>query len=301
MDKLTTFFDIRTDFGFKKIFGSEKNKHLLVRFLNALFGDVITIKDVEFHNKEILSAEENGKRIVYDIYCTSKVHSATNDYRLHKNKSITSFDEGLDHHFILEMQNQYEPPFEERVLYYTAKAIAEQGSKGWDYSLEPVVSVVLTSFDFKNMKDSLVHEMVFSDRVTGDILTDKMRIVLLSLKQLKGKRWDECENELEQILYLVRNMENLNKESEAYKSGDFKEYFEAAETASMVNEDVVAYSQSLQKLRSIEAGVRYARQEAKEEEMIHSIRLMDSFGITHDKIAKAYNLSLEEIGKILKE
>lgn len=50
----------------------------------------------------------------------------------------------------------------------------------------------------------------------------------------------------------------MDKDSEAYKSGDYEEFFKAAESEDLVMEDVVAYSDSLQKLRDTERGIRYA-------------------------------------------
>ncbi len=240
MEKLTPFINLQTDFGFKKIFGTSENKRILIRFLNALLGDSLTVTDVEYQDKEMLPSSEDGKRIVYDIYCTSQKE---------------------EHHFILEMQNIYEPPFEDRVLFYTAKAIAKQGKSGWKYDLKPVISIIVMDFDFRHMKKALIHRMQMADLTTGDVLTDKMRIMLLSLKQIEKRSWDECENEIERLMYLIKNMDKLDKNSEIYKGKAYEEIFDAAETENMVNEDVVAYSQSLQKLHDIQSGLEYARKE----------------------------------------
>lgn len=240
MEKLTTFINLQTDYGFKKIFGTPGNKKILIRFLNALLCDSITVNDVVYHNKEMLPYSEDGKRIIYDIYCTSQEEK---------------------HHFILEMQNIYEPPFEDRVLYYTAKAIANQGKSGWKYNLKPVISIFVMDFDFRHISKALIHDMQVADLSTGDVLTDKMRIMLLSLKQIEYKNWNECDNEIERLMYLIKNMDKLDKNSEIYKSKEYKEIFDAAETENMLNEEVVAYSQSLQKLHDIQSGLEYARQE----------------------------------------
>lgn len=250
MDGLTTFINIRTDYGFKRMFGTPENRHILIRFLNALLGDAITVTDVVYHDKEMLPPSEDGKRIIYDIYCTSR-------------------DEG--HHFILEMQNIYEPPFEDRVLYYTAKAIAGQGKRGWRYRLSQVISIVIADFDFRNMGTSLIHDMRVADVSTGDVLTDKMRVMLLSLKRMDGMSWEECGSEIERLMYLIKNMDKLDKNSEIYKSREYQEIFDAAETDNMVQEDVVAYSQSLQRLEDIQSGIDYARQESYNEGVVIGI------------------------------
>lgn len=105
----TIFINLQTDYGFKRVFGSPKYKTVVIKFLNALLGDSIKVTDVVYHDKEQLGTDSDGKRIIYDIYCTSQ---------------------NEEHHFILEMQNEYEQPFEDRVLYYTAKLLASQGTRG---------------------------------------------------------------------------------------------------------------------------------------------------------------------------
>ena len=241
MDQLTTFINIQTDYGFKRMFGTPKNKHILIRFLNALLGDAVSVTDVVYHDKEMLPRDEDGKRIIYDVYCTSR---------------------GDDRHFILEMQNFHEPPFEERVLYYTTKIISDQGKKGWDYSLSPVISIVVMDFDLKNLRKSPVHDIRMMDIHTHDILTDKIRVMLLSLRQVSSKKWEECESEIERLMYLIKNMDKLDKNSEIYRSREYQDLFDAAETDSMVKEELVAYSESLQRMRDYQSGLDYARKES---------------------------------------
>lgn len=55
-----------------------------------------------------------------------------------------------------------------------------------------------------------------ADLATGDILTDKMRILLLSLRQIHD--WDDCKTELEKQLFLIKNMETMDRNSKAYSA-----------------------------------------------------------------------------------
>lgn len=294
MERLTTFINIQTDYGFKRIFGTPKNKRILIRFLNALLGNSISVTDVVYHDKEMLPEDENGKRIIYDVYCTSQ---------------------GDNHHFILEMQNFYEPPFADRVLYYTTKIISGQGEKGWDYNLKPVISIVVMDFDLKNMKKVLIHDMQMIDVNTGDVLTDKVRVLLLSLKQIETRKWEECDTEIERLMFLIKNMDKLDKNSEIYKSKEYQDMFDAAETDNMVKEELVAYSESLQRMRDYQSGLDYARKESfedgvskgiekgreegkeegREEERLKSIRFMLSLGIAPEVIAAQYHMTIEAI------
>ena len=58
-----------TDFGFKKLFGTELNKELLISFLNALLQGKQTVKNVTYLNTEHLGTQEIDRRAVFDVYC----------------------------------------------------------------------------------------------------------------------------------------------------------------------------------------------------------------------------------------
>ena len=58
-----------TDFGFKKLFGSELNKDLLISFLNALLNGEQEITDLTYLNGEHLGDGYGDRRAVFDVYC----------------------------------------------------------------------------------------------------------------------------------------------------------------------------------------------------------------------------------------
>jgi hypothetical protein len=57
-----------TDFGFKKIFGEEASKPLLIDFLTNLLPE-INIVDLTFKDKDKLGQTEDDRKAIYDIYC----------------------------------------------------------------------------------------------------------------------------------------------------------------------------------------------------------------------------------------
>ena len=257
---LTPYINLQSDFGFKLAFGTERNKKALIQFLDAILGNEIKVTDVRFHDKEMLPSSEAGKRIVYDVYCTMDVAPHTSRLKPHHiQKERRSEDVG--HHFILEMQNVYEPPFEDRMVYYVAKTLSDQGRRGWNYDLDPVILVAVTDFDFSFLREKLLRDFRLIDKETGEILSEKLRMVFLSLRQLP-QEWDDCKTELERIMYLIKNMDKLDKNSEPYKSGGYENMFDAAESRQIAAEDVVLYSQSLERLRSYQAGVDYAAEQS---------------------------------------
>ena len=259
----TEYINIQTDFGFKHVFGNIDNKTALVRFLNALFEGSLTVTDVVYHDKEILPSDEKGKRIIYDVYCTTPVNRSQSPF-FPESQSKGDQDTKRDHHFILEMQNIYTPPFEERMTFYASKMVAGQGKAGWNYELEPVFAVAVTDFNFGHLSPKLIRDVMLTDRDSGEVLTDKVHIFFCSLKEVPGK-WEECRTEMEYILFLIKNMESMDSTSLAYKEGRFAEIFEAARSNRLREDEKIAYSQSLEKLRDTQAGIRFAADRAREE------------------------------------
>ena len=66
------FINPFTDVGFKKIFGQEVSKDLLIDFLNDLLVGERSIKDITFLDKELLPEYMGDRGVIYDIYCTTE-------------------------------------------------------------------------------------------------------------------------------------------------------------------------------------------------------------------------------------
>ncbi|MET3047695.1 PD-(D/E)XK nuclease family transposase, partial [Flavobacterium covae] len=58
--------------GFKKIFGEEASKNLLIDFLNALLPEYDQIKELSFKNTEQLGQTDLDRKAIYDIYCENE-------------------------------------------------------------------------------------------------------------------------------------------------------------------------------------------------------------------------------------
>ena len=65
---MSLYIDPYTDFGFKRLFGEEANKDLLIDFLNSQLSEHHQIKALEFRNTEQLGLIALDRKTVYDIY-----------------------------------------------------------------------------------------------------------------------------------------------------------------------------------------------------------------------------------------
>ncbi len=236
------FIRLLTDFGFKRVFGSKEHAGILLRFLNALFEGEMTIEKIEFKDKEILPTHIAGKRILYDIYCTT--------------------DRGEV--FILEMQQEESENFTGRILFYSANAIVQQGVSGVEYDIDPVYCIVLTNFNLSGMKRSLVKDILLIDRHSREVYSDQLRIIFISLKEVPGE-WDDCNTQLLKLLYLIKNMEDMTRKSKPYLSGEYDDIFTASSIGNLTNEEAQAYSNSYFKELDNQSAIRFAESRGRQE------------------------------------
>ena len=237
-----TFIKLRSDYGFKRAFGSPEHAEVLKKFLNALFEGKMVVTDISFQNKEILPPDSNGKRIIYDAYCT------TND----------------DYHFVVEMQQEQSELFGKRMVFYISSCIFRQGEIGGSYKFDPVYLIVITDFDMRPFERRLVNEVLLMERNTQVVFTEDFKIYFLSLAQVSDE-WDGCRSDLERQLYLIKNMEKLDKDSKPYKTGEYEEMFRASEIASMAAEDIVEYRNSIMIEMERQSALEFAKEEGREE------------------------------------
>ena len=278
-----TFIKLRSDYGFKRAFASPQNAEVLRKFLNALFEGRMVVTDVTFHDKEVLPPGVGGKRIVYDVYCTT--------------------DTG--YHFVVEMQQEQSELFGQRMIFYVSSCVYRQGESGGSYRFDPVYLIVITDFDMRQLSPRLVNEVVLMERNTHVVFSEDLKIFFLSLAQVSDD-WDDCKSELEKQLYLIKNMENLNKNSKPYQSGEYPEMFNASEIASMAKEDIVSYKNSILYEMEHESALEFAEKRGEEkglakgleEGVLKVAREMRKAGMSLEDIKRCTSLTSEQISAL---
>ena len=223
------FINPFTDMGFKRIFGQSVNKDLLLDFLNSLLEGERKVRDITFLDKERLPEYEEDRGLTYDVYCV---------------------DENGEE-FIVEMQNRSHLNFKDRTVYYLSQAIARQGRRGneWRYSLKAVYGVFFLNFRLPEAgKRALRTDIVLADRETHEQFSDKLRFIFIELPSFEKEEGD-CENDFERWIYVLKNMETLQRMPFRARKSVFEKLEEVADIACLTEEQLFKYDIALKRYR----------------------------------------------------
>ena len=266
-----------TDFGFKKLFGTEMNKDLLISFLNALFMGHQNIKDVKYLPTEHFGVYGDSRRAIFDVYCEDENGGK----------------------FIVEMQNVYQQFFKDRSVFYSTFPIQEQAKVGaeWDFNLKEVYTVGILNFEFRDdeySKDCYHHEVKLMDTATKKVFFDKLTYIYLEMPKF-NKSEDELETMFDKWLFVLRNLSRLFERPKALQEKVFTKLFEQAEIARFSLEERRGYEDSVKAYRDINNAINTAKAEAKVEANVEAARKMKSKGFSVEDISEVTGLSIEEI------
>ena len=279
-----------TDFGFKKLFGTELNKDLLISFLNALFKDKLVITDLTYLNTEHLGEGIVDRKAVFDVYC-----------QLADNSRI-----------IVEMQKAEQEFFKDRSIYYSTYPIREQAPQGkWNYRLDDVYTVGILNFTFPEGEypgDSLIHEIKLKDVKDNHVFYDKLTFIYLEMPKFT-KREDELETMFDKWLFALSNLSRLLERPKALQDRIFTRLFEQAEIARFTpkerNEYVASRKEYWDNYSIVDTahkkGLAEGRAEEKAkaiQEKLESARSLKENGVPIELIAKSLKLTDEELQQL---
>ena len=280
-DKKERYINPYTDFGFKKLFGTEMNKELLISFLNSLFGDTKRdIVDVKYLNSEHLGDGYGDRRAVFDVYCMT--------------------DDGG--RFIVEMQKAEQDYFKDRSIYYSTFAIREQAPKGeWDYHLDDVYTVGILNFTFPDTEypaDKFRHEIQLKDTEDNHVFYDKLTFVYLEMPKFN---MDESElvTMFDKWMFVLRNLSRLLDRPKALQDRVFDRLFEQAEIAKYSEAERRQYEESKKDYWDYFSTMKTAKRKAREEEKVDTVFRLKSMGLSLEQIAQGAGLDTESVKKLI--
>lgn len=228
--KKTKFINLRTDFGFKKLFFEDPNKDLLIDFLNALFKGRKVIKDLTYNKTELLGDITSEGTAIFDLACTG-----INGER-----------------FIIEVQQTRQDNFKKRALFYTSRLISSQAPTGnralWNYNIDEVFLVaLLDGFKLEGVQNiRYLHDICLCNRETGETFYDGLGYIYIELLKFV-KEEHELATNLDRWLYVLKNMNDLEKIPVFFRKTIFEKVFKIATYSNLTKEEKMIYDLDLKK------------------------------------------------------
>ena len=288
------YIDLMVDWSFKKIFGTEVNKDILIEFLKVIFPQY-AISDITYVPTEQLGIMEDDRKAIFDVLCRT--------------------EDGKT--FLVEMQRGYQKHFFERALFYTSfpimkqgkKALAEEakGNRPWDFCLDGVFFLGILNFKYED-DEMTEHRYRLLEATSKKLMTDKLEFVFVEVEKFdKGE--DELETDLDKWLYLLKNMSNLLKRPERLRDRIFTKLFDVAELAQLDDKDRTNYIKAMNTERDTYNQIEYARETGREEGREEGLKEGQSkiainlirLGASCEIIVQATGLSEEEVSRLKKE
>ena len=283
------YIDPLVDFAFKKIFGSEPNKDLLIAFLKEVFRGRKHIVDLVYNKNEHPGDIQEEGTAIFDLICTG--------------------DNG--ERFLIEIQRARQGYFKERALFYTSRVISDQAPKGkrsdWGYNLAEVYLIALLE-DF-TLEDSpahtYLHDICLCNRDTGEIFYDKLGYTYIELSKFV-KADTELETDLDRWLHVLKNMSQWDKIPVYLRKPIFEKLFSIAEYTNLTKEEKTMYDSNLKRRwdnknvldYAIKEGMEKGMEKGRHEEALAIARELKKEGLTIEFIAKTTKLSIQEIEKL---
>jgi len=270
-----------TDYGFKRLFGEEPNKDLLLDFLNELLKkEQGKITELKYLKNENLESTELNRKAIFDLYCTNEKGEK----------------------FIVELQKTKQKFFKDRTVYYSTFPIREQAVVGsdWNFELKKVYTIAILDFVFdedKAQKNKFRYDVKLTEQETKKVFYDKLTFIYLEMPKF-NKKADELETRFDKWLFVLKNLHKLDRIPETLKENIFLKLFETAEISKFNQKEYQEYEDSLKYYRDLKNSLDTAKEEGKIERNIEIAREMLKNNEAVEKIIKYTGLTEKEINDL---
>ncbi len=216
----------------------------MLDFLNELLRENEgEIKELSYLPNERLPLTLGDRRAIFDLYCTNEKGEK----------------------FIVELQKTKQKYFKDRTLYYSTFPIQEQAVLGeeWNFKLKNIYTIAILDFVFDEDKDEKVkfrYDVKLSDIDTKKVFYDKLTFIYLEMPKF-SKTEDELETRFEKWLFVLKNLNKLDRIPAKLKETIFMKLFETAEVARFDKEEFRSYQESLNAYRDLKNSIDTALEE----------------------------------------
>lgn len=256
----------RVDFAFKKLFGSEENKDLLISLINAIVSESDRVTDIELKNPYNLAEYKAGKMSILDI---------------------KALDRNRKHWYNIEMQISEDLNFDKRAIYYWAKLVTEQLSEGRMFrELKKTVSINILDFNF--VPDTPVYHNLYRiiNTSTGrdDRLHDIFELHYIELRKFR-KEYQELVYPLDRWITFLTRAHELKHGGIPEELAEDRAILKAVEAVDRMfdEEERQIYEIRMQSLADVESKVASALEKGLAQGMVKGLEKGLAQGLAQGK------------------
>lgn len=279
------YVNLLTNSGFKAVFGDRNNKDVVMSVINMLLPEGKHVEEIEYAPTEHQGQQENNKEFRYDFMC----HDADGSF------------------FIVEVQSNPEEFWFKRCVSYASRVYDRQNRRGGEYDVPPVYLIGLMGIDVKHKNPELwrnrfVSEYSFREKLTNELQDDTIFIIFAELRRF-AKQLHECENDLEKMLYIIKNGWRLANQPQELQDEIFTRLFNACDIPRFDEVKRIQYDKDMFDERRYNGEIAAARAEghaagqvaAKKELCISMLEK----GIPKEIVAEIAGLTLDALESLL--
>ena len=288
------FLNIKTDYAFKKVFGSENSKNILKSFLNSTLELPSPIDDLTIEDPYNVPKLQGMKETAVDVKATLEDKTKV----------------------IIEMQILNHDGFESRILYNTAKNYANQLDRGAKYNLlNPVIALTIVNFTmFEFDKYKSIFKLLEKENFTE--YKDDIQLQFIELPKF-NKTLDECVSIEDKWIYFIKNARDMEV-APTFTDPNLRDAISIANTASMTKEEleiqdkreefIFMQKSSIEKAKreGEEWGKKIGREEGREKGLkegedskaLEIARNLKKSSLDNETIATVTGLSIDTIERI---
>lgn len=272
------FINPKTDYAFKKIFGSSQSKDILISFLNALVYDgKPTIADLEIINTNLPPKVQGLKDTYLDV--KAQLNNGT--------------------FVIIEMQVLNVQSFGKRVVFNAAKTYAFQLQAGEGYRmLKPVIALTLTDFEMFANRDKLISRFVYREKADGFTYPEnEIELVFVELPKFT-KELHQLETIADKWIYFIKSARSLTEIPENMDDiPELHRAFEIANQADLTPAELEDLERREMFIYDQQGAIALGIEQGKEEATRGIARkLLDR--LDDETIAETTGLSVEEVREL---
>ena len=272
------FVDIKNDIAFRKIFGNEKKKEILISFLNAVLhleGDK-RIKAITIANPFQLPILPNMKTSIIDVKAT--------DFR--------------GNTFIIEMQVADIIGMDKRLLYYTSKEYSQQIVSGEKYTeLNPVIFIGIFDFPFTEGKAYFSHHAICNVEKKERVIKD-MDFYFIELPKFK-KLVKDLNNITDKWIYFIKEAENLDVIPDNIDDDGLKEAYADANQNTWSQAELDAYNYAAMREQDDRGRISKAELKAEQKKEKEAVIGFYENGVPVSIIAKSLKITEDKATEII--